>query len=369
MRYNLLILFSIVLLGAGCSSPVAEEKTPDSMTHEEALEVTSSSMEPDDLVEDNVYQLTFPLDGGDVTYKRFGEYFEDRFTGYHVGEDFEIPASMPDPVSVYAIADGVVSRAARVGGYGGLVTIVHRVEGQEYTAIYGHLSTRFLVREGDTVTRGQQIGVLGADKSPETDGERRHLHFAIKQGNTNDIKGYELNEAAVDEWENPRDFLSFWGGLYPDISYRYSDLIDPQGKKIFGDLDFELPAGWDVEYLPSLEALNIFETSSGGTALDRSQILIRYFDATDFLTLSTVEIFETKDTTVGQGAYVARQYDIMKKDDIADFVDQPDWRNERHIVTDFRLQDGLTRYYVVAAAPWVDPGVYTDLLDSMVISE
>lgn len=70
---------------------------------------------------------------------------------------------------------------------------------------------------------------------------------------------------------------------------------------------------------------------------------------------------------MGTGDYVARQYDIEKNADVADFADQPSWRNERHIVTDFRSAEGYTRYYVVAANPELDPEVYEEFLASMTI--
>ncbi len=217
-------------------------------------------------------------------------------------------------------------------------------------------------------SRGEQIGVLGADASEDTDGERRHLHFALHEGKSDVLAGYEGMPEAVEKWINPRDFLSYHGAGFVEESQQYSNLIDPQGNEFFGDLDFTVPAGWDIEYIPSIQSLNLFETSGEGTARDRSQMLIRYFDAADFLTLSTVNIFDTTDMTVGQGDYVARRYDIEKKVGVADFPSQPAWRNERHIVTDFRLSDGPTRYFVVAGAPFLDETVYEEMLGSIVIS-
>ncbi|MEK7105511.1 MAG: hypothetical protein AAB865_02415 [Patescibacteria group bacterium] len=138
------------------------------------------------------------------------------------------------------------------------------------------------------------------------------------------------------------------------------------GSDVF-NLEFTIPANMDVEYIPSLEALNIFSLDGDGSTRDRSMIFIRYFDASQFLTLSSVNVYETVETTVGREGYTARRYDIEKKSNVPDFVDQPDWRNLRHYVTDFRGSDGHTRYFVVAANPALDPAVYEAVLASMKI--
>jgi hypothetical protein len=97
-------------------------------------------------------------------------------------------------------------------------------------------------------------------------------------------------------------------------------------------------------------------------------VFIRYFDATRFLTLGTVRVHSTKNTRVGESRYEARQYDIEKNEKEDDFDDQPAWRNERHIVTDFHLDSGEDRYYVVAVNPEVSEAVYDVLLESMEIT-
>ena len=51
--------------------------------------------------------VQLPIEPYIANYKRFGEYFEDRFKGYHVGDDIEV-LSIDEEVGVYAIADGIV---------------------------------------------------------------------------------------------------------------------------------------------------------------------------------------------------------------------------------------------------------------------
>jgi murein DD-endopeptidase MepM/ murein hydrolase activator NlpD len=73
---------------------------------------------------------------------------------------------------VYATADGVVRLAGREGGYGNLVIVEHEY-GLETR--YGHLS-RFLVREGSSVKRGDIIGLVGS--TGRSTGS--HLHYEVR---------------------------------------------------------------------------------------------------------------------------------------------------------------------------------------------
>jgi len=74
---------------------------------------------------------------------------------------------------VYATADGTVLRAGwNNGGYGNLVEIDH---GRGITTRYGHMSA-ILVREGEHITRGQQIGRMGS--TGRSTGN--HLHYEVR---------------------------------------------------------------------------------------------------------------------------------------------------------------------------------------------
>ncbi len=344
MRY---LIVSLVLVGFGCIDSVSvipSESTPTPLLLKEGLGVVTSDQ-------------TLPLDG-QLTYKGFGEYVEDRFTGYHVGIDLEAPADTP----VYAIADGKVTYATITSGYGGVMVVRHEFNGRIISAIYGHLDPESMKSVGDSVMKEEQIAVLG-EKGIETDGEREHLHFAMYEGDGVRVNGYETNASGVANWLNPVDEL---GEAFIESGRLASTLEYAQGEGLFS-IDFELRDGWDIEYIPSIQSLSLYTHEGSGTARQRSQIFIRYFDASSFLTLSTVTIYSIEDLTIGTGDYIARRYDIQKNAGVADFADQPFWRNERHIVTDFRATEGLTRYYVVAANPELDPKVYEEFLASLTI--
>lgn len=365
--HTILVLGGLALFGAGCANATADfARNTGTYLH--------AQPDSEDAV---VLPINEGTHGYDPSYRRFGEYFADgRFTGYHVAEDSEVTILGDTyPVEVVAIADGEVRFVDWISGYGGVMTVWHQYgcrieedyrEGCRYvTALYGHIdrdSARF--RVGDRVHKGDVLAQLG-DEGPKTDGERKHLHFALYSEDDVNLAGYVSRAEDVDDWINPRDFFDALGATKAERGWQFArDLQDPFGRDTF-PLDFELPADWDIEWVPSLEAWNLYDTRGAGTARERSQIFIRYFDASDFLTLQTVTIHSATDRTVGDANYVARQYDIEKKPDAAAFKDQPSWRNERHVVTDFRGEKGFTRYFVVAANPDLDTKVYERVLRSI----
>ncbi len=72
--------------------------------------------------------------------------------------------------------------------------------GIKHTILYGHIRPSSLPSVGQVVKKGDQIGLLGTGYSTETDGERRHLHFAILSDNRIDIKGYVQNQNQLSGW-------------------------------------------------------------------------------------------------------------------------------------------------------------------------
>jgi murein DD-endopeptidase MepM/ murein hydrolase activator NlpD len=86
---------------------------------------------------------------------------------FHPGID--IFGNMGDEVR--ATAAGKVLSAEDNGGYGNFILIDH---GNQYTTAYGHL-LKFRVKEGDHVSRGQVIGLIG-DTGRSTG---PHLHYEI----------------------------------------------------------------------------------------------------------------------------------------------------------------------------------------------
>jgi len=48
---------------------------------------------------------------------------------------------------------------------------------------------------------------LGKGYSDETDGERKHLHFAIHKGTKIDVRGYVQTKGELQDWLNPLPLL------------------------------------------------------------------------------------------------------------------------------------------------------------------
>ena len=101
---------------------------------------------------------------------------------------------------VYAVADGKVVLSETASGYGGVFMIEIALNGTTHTILYGHIRPSSLPKVGQTVTKGEQLAVLGTGYSSETDGERRHLHFAVLSDNRIDIKGYVLTKSQLSGW-------------------------------------------------------------------------------------------------------------------------------------------------------------------------
>ncbi|HEY1899164.1 MAG TPA: M23 family metallopeptidase [Steroidobacteraceae bacterium] len=109
-----------------------------------------------------------PVQEGSIS-SYFGER-SDPFTGeegFHKGLDFA--GTMGEPV--LAVAAGVVTWAGERSGYGTLVEINH---GNGYVTRYAHNESA-LVAVGQTVTRGEQIALMGS--TGHSTGP--HVHFEV----------------------------------------------------------------------------------------------------------------------------------------------------------------------------------------------
>ncbi len=116
----------------------------------------------------------WPIIGGWIS-SHFG-YRSDPFTGrgaFHAGVDF----AGPKGAKVIATGPGVVSFSGYKNGYGNVVEITHPTG---YLTRYGH-NARNLVREGQTVQKGDPIAIIGSTgRSTGT-----HVHFeVVRDGNT-----------------------------------------------------------------------------------------------------------------------------------------------------------------------------------------
>ncbi|WP_138420709.1 murein hydrolase activator EnvC family protein [Aquibacillus sediminis] len=96
----------------------------------------------------------------------------------HTGMDIAASGEVP----IYASAAGVVSSVFYDypgSEIGNAIFITHYLDGQQYTTVYYHLRNGSItVSEGDTVSRGQKIGLMGSTGNSTG----QHLHFEIRKG-------------------------------------------------------------------------------------------------------------------------------------------------------------------------------------------
>jgi murein DD-endopeptidase MepM/ murein hydrolase activator NlpD len=89
---------------------------------------------------------------------------------WHTGVDVVGPSGTP----VFAAASGIARVFPGTVGYGNFVIIIHS---DQYATLYGHLAG-FTIRDGDTVHKGDVIGLEGSTGFSTG----AHLHFEIRHG-------------------------------------------------------------------------------------------------------------------------------------------------------------------------------------------
>ena len=93
----------------------------------------------------------------------------------HRGADMAAAAGTP----IFAARDGKVTAAGPATGFGNWIVIESQVDGKTVSTVYGHMyNDGVLVKLGDTVKAGQQIGKIGSNG--QSSGP--HLHFEIWEG-------------------------------------------------------------------------------------------------------------------------------------------------------------------------------------------
>ncbi len=133
----------------------------------------------------------------------------ERFSGYHSGADFETtPEEANVDVVVPALCDGKLLQKKTADGYGGVVVQSCILNDEPVTIVYGHVKLSSVTAGiNQELKKGDQMGILGKGFSPETDGERKHLHLGIHKGTTISILGYVQKESDLENWLDPADFL------------------------------------------------------------------------------------------------------------------------------------------------------------------
>lgn len=102
---------------------------------------------------------------------------------------------------IFAARDGKVVAAGPADGFGNWIVIKHTVDGQEIDTLYGHMyDDGVLVRVGDEVKAGQQIGKIG--NNGQSFGA--HLHFGMWLGDLLSGTGKFVNPEEYDFIKNKK---------------------------------------------------------------------------------------------------------------------------------------------------------------------
>ncbi|MDN3019045.1 peptidoglycan DD-metalloendopeptidase family protein [Paenibacillus sp. BSR1-1] len=114
--------------------------------------------------------------------------FGGRGSEFHYGVDIANRTQVP----IVAAADGVVIRSYLSSSYGNCIFVSHSINGQVYTTVYAHMSSR-MVGNGAVVKKGQQIGVMGNTG----DSTGQHLHFELHKGPWTQDKRNAINPVGI----------------------------------------------------------------------------------------------------------------------------------------------------------------------------
>lgn len=123
----------------------------------------------------------------------------DPITGEEGDKHYGIDIAGAYQTPIVSMAEGIVTYAGENGGYGYCVEIEHTINGEKIYSFYAHLY-QIDVEVGDTIRKGQQIGLEGGRPGDAGAGTSTgaHLHFEIRK-----ISG--SYSSAVD----PRNYLIF----------------------------------------------------------------------------------------------------------------------------------------------------------------
>lgn len=216
------IVVAVAVASTAQAPSAAVESTEPStvLPSEPEGEVAGAIVEHDEIESPLPAAFGLPMDNAlaRVTKKPFGLHItlatspveNDRFSGYHVGVDFETFEDEQDiEILIYAICDGPLLLKKQATGYGGVAIQSCTLDGQPVQITYGHLALQSIEAEvGDELVRGQTIGRLGQGYSEETDGVRKHLHLGVHRGDEMDMRGYVQSEDEVAAWLDAQEHLT-----------------------------------------------------------------------------------------------------------------------------------------------------------------
>ncbi len=157
----------------------------------------------------------YPCASYSLSGYNFPQWVSGPLSGYHVGQDVGCWGSGGP---LYAIAEGTVVYSAKTPDsyrWGNMVIIQHtNPDGSQLVSIYGHMSGDRRVAAGQTVTKGQLVGFVGASWTADNGNWGAHLHFGLRVGAygaaigtySSNIKGY-VGASEISSYINPEIYI------------------------------------------------------------------------------------------------------------------------------------------------------------------
>lgn len=128
------------------------------------------------------------------------------------------------------------------------------------------------------------------------------------------------------------------------------------------EFTMNIPKTWRVEYIATTKAINIYDPSLTGTAVDKSQLFIQYYVGKDFKDSSRA-IDPVEDTTIANGNAVHQQN--LSASGAASAM-YPAWLVQAHQLTDIRTgTKNPYTFYSVHAAPTISNDMRSTVLNSL----
>ena len=126
-------------------------------------------------------ELAFPITNKKYTITSEYGYRTLNYRHFHNGIDI----ALVEGTKLYAMADGVITFIGYSNGYGNNLIITNT---NGYKSMYGHISSKFVVKKGQTVSKGELVAYVGPKylKNGKLNGMTTgpHLHFTLyKNGN------------------------------------------------------------------------------------------------------------------------------------------------------------------------------------------
>lgn len=156
--------------------PVTEPVVVEAVHNETNVEKAQEPAAEIETEHESVQSLTgfspiFPVEGAVTKYFSEKHIYNEDTKDWRTHTGIDISAALAD--AVLSAEDGTVTACYEDPIWGNVIEIDHG----EYISIYKNLSTLIMVKEGDSVSRGEKIS--GAGQSSTCEKGQPHVHFEL----------------------------------------------------------------------------------------------------------------------------------------------------------------------------------------------